>query len=738
MGNDTAAWTALPVRLRWLTAGTVAAAALRLAFGTTPSASVPTMAWFFGLLLVSSISATFKVRLPLTGGGSTMSLSYAVDFAALLLVGPDLACVAAALSTWSQTTFRVRRRNPPHQVLFSMAAVVLATAAAGQAYHGLGGALDAMPLAYALAVAGAAGAYFIVTTSLIAVAVAWSRNASPVAVWNADFLWTAPGYVVGAAAAAAFVSALGHVSAIVLLLAVAVPALLTYRSYHVYFERLADEQRQVREVSDLHLATVEALAAAIDAKDNAFTQHVRRVERLAGRLAQALGMSESEIRGVKTAALLHDIGKLAVPEYILSKPGPLTAEEFARVQAHPRVGAEIISNVPFPYPVVPLVRSHHERWDGSGYPDGLAGEDIPLGARVISVVDYYDALTCDRPYRRAVPEAVALATLQDEAGRALDPRVVGAFIALMPELIAEGVPEAEPRAQGPGTGATAMGTLQRTLPPPRAGEPRHVFDDIARAHRELYVLYEIAQSMGRSLGVADTFTLVASRLGALVPYSACALFLKVEGASSVRCAEASGVDAAMLRELLLPLGAGNVGWAVRERQALLNGEAGLDFVVGEVAGESRLRAALVTPLAFNDECIGALAVYHAETDAFKAEHQRFLERVGEQAAAVIYHSMLFERTREDSLSDLVTGLPNARFLKMHASTEIARSRRGNRPLSLIVFDLDEFKGINDQVRAPDRGRRAQERRPAPRRRPASVRRLRPLRRRRVRHRPRRL
>ena len=143
MGNDSAAWAALPPRLRWLTAGAVAAAAVRLAFGTTPAVSVATMAWFFGLLLVSSISATFKVRLPLTGGGSTMSLSYAVDFAALLLVGPDLACVAAALSTWSQTTFRVRRRNPPHQVLFSMAAVVLATAAAGAAYHGLGGALDA-------------------------------------------------------------------------------------------------------------------------------------------------------------------------------------------------------------------------------------------------------------------------------------------------------------------------------------------------------------------------------------------------------------------------------------------------------------------------------------------------------------------------------------------------------------------------------------------------------------------
>jgi diguanylate cyclase (GGDEF)-like protein/putative nucleotidyltransferase with HDIG domain len=700
MGNDSAAWAALPARLRWLTIATVVAAAVRLASGTAPPASLAIVAWFLGLLVVSSISATFKVRLPLSGGGSTMSLSYAVDFIALLLVGPDLACVTGALSTWSQTTFRVRRRNAPHQVLFSMAAVVLATAAAGKAYALVGGGLDAPPLTYALAVAAAAGAYFAVTTSLVAMAVAWSRGGSVFTVWHADFLWTAPGYVVGAAAAAAFVSALGHVSALVLLLAVAVPALLTYRSYHVYFERLADEQRQVREVSDLHLATVEALAAAIDAKDNAFTQHVRRVERLAGRLAQQLGMSESDIRGVKTAALLHDIGKLAVPEYILSKPGPLTAEEFARVQAHPRVGAEIISNVPFPYPVVPLVRSHHERWDGSGYPDGLAGEQIPLGARIISVVDYYDALTCDRPYRRAVPEAVAMATLQDEAGRALDPRVVAAFIGMMPGLIAEGVPEAAPRASGPGTGATGPGSSSRTLPPPKAGEPRHVFDDIARAHRELYTLYEIAQSMGRSLGVADTFTLVGSRLNALVPYSACALFIKVDGASSVRCAEATGIDAVHLRELVLPLGAGNVGWAVRERQALLNGDALLDFAIAEAEVSSRLRAMTTTPLVFNDECIGALAVYHTDADAFRPEHQRFLERVGEQAAAVIYHSMLFERTREDSLSDLVTGLPNARFLKMHATTELARARRSNTPLSLIVFDLDEFKGINDQYGHP--------------------------------------
>jgi diguanylate cyclase (GGDEF)-like protein/putative nucleotidyltransferase with HDIG domain len=692
VGNDPAVWTALPARLRWLTAGTIAAAAFRLGVGTSSLPDVETLTWFLGLLLASSVGATFKVHLPLPGGGSTMSLSYIVDFAALLIVGPDLACVAAAISTWSQTTLRVARRNPPYRVLFSMAAVIVATAGAGTVYALAGGSRGAPLLTFAVAVTAATSTYFVLTTGLVALAVAWSRDEPPYEVWHANFLWTAPSYFLGSCIAAGGVLAIAHVNVLVLGLAIAVPALLTYRSYHVYFGRLADEQRQVQEVSELHLATVEALAAAIDAKDNAFTQHVRRVERLAERLARALGMSEPEIRGVKTAALLHDIGKLAVPEYILSKPGPLTPEEFARVQAHPRVGAEIISNVPFPYPVVPLVRSHHERWDGGGYPDGLAGDAIPLGARLISVVDYFDALTCDRPYRRALPEAVALEMMRAEAGRALDPRVVETFISLVPELSAEGVLAVPTRSAPRHPGGGGPGGSRS--PAEAVPEEPHVFDDIAHAHRELYVLYEIAQSMGRSLGVADTFALIASRLGALVPYSSCALFLLE--ADAIAGAEASGTDADRLRRLRIPIGEGNVGWAVRERRALLNGEGALDLAAGGDEADTRLKTALVTPLVFNDECIGGLAVYHTDAEAFRPEHQRFLERVSEQAAAVIYHSILFERTREDSLTDPITRLPNARFLRMHASTELARARRSRHPLSLIVFDLDDFKSINDE------------------------------------------
>src|SRR5207248_1677092 len=213
------------------------------------------------------------------------------------------------------------------------------------------------------------------------------------------------------------------------------PLYLTYRAYKVYMGRIEDEQRHVRQTSDLHLATIEALARAIDAKDQTAQTHIRRVQNYAAGVARSMGLSEAEVQGVKTAALLHDIGKLAVPEHILSKPGPLTQEEFQKIRIHPQVGAEIIAAVPFPYPVAPLIMSHHERWDGKGYPQGLSAENIPVGARILTIVDYYDAVTTERPYHKALSHESAVGLLRHEAGRALDPRLVPIFIDMLPALV---------------------------------------------------------------------------------------------------------------------------------------------------------------------------------------------------------------------------------------------------------------------------------------------------------------
>ena len=350
------------------------------------------------LMALSSVTSVLKVTLPLARSGSTMSVSYAVDFASLLLLGPHETMLVASVSAWSQCTFRTKERNPPHRTLFSMACLVVTVQAAGMVYFWLGGTpghFEARSLAKPLV--GAATTYFLVNTATVATAIALSTRQSVFKVWNENFLWSAPSYFVGAGAAAVAAGML-NVSIRWLIPLLAAPLYLTYRSYKVYLGRIEDEQRHVSEMADLHLATIEALALAIDAKDQTSQTHIRRVQMYAAALARASGMSENDIQGVKTAALLHDIGKLAVPEHILSKPGPLTPEEFQKIRAHPKVGADIISAVPFPYPVSPLILSHHERWDGKGYPTGLRGEEIPLGARILAVVDYFDALMAERPY----------------------------------------------------------------------------------------------------------------------------------------------------------------------------------------------------------------------------------------------------------------------------------------------------------------------------------------------------
>ena len=199
---------------------------------------------------------------------------------------------------------------------------------------------------------------------------------------------------------------------------------LIYRSYRLYLGKLEDEKRHVEEIANLHLRTIEALALAIEAKDHTTHDHLQRVRVYAIEVAKEMDISQGEMEALHAAALLHDIGKLAIPEHIISKPGRLTPEEFEKMKIHPVVGAEILEQVRFPYPVVPIVRAHHEKWDGSGYPFGLSKEEIPVGARILSAVDFVDAMASDRQYRRALPMHEVLLRLQAESGKSFDPKVV--------------------------------------------------------------------------------------------------------------------------------------------------------------------------------------------------------------------------------------------------------------------------------------------------------------------------
>jgi diguanylate cyclase (GGDEF)-like protein/putative nucleotidyltransferase with HDIG domain len=686
----------LPLPARLYVGATIAIGAV-LVVWLGPRSEFSNLPLFALLLITSAVTSAFKVSLPLAKSGSTMSVSYAVDFASLLLLGPNETMIVAVTSAWSQCTFRMKTKNPVYRTMFSMACLAITVQASGVAYL----AFDGRPGELAHDMAGiarplvaAATVYFLFNTSLIAFAVSLATRQSFFAVWNQNFLWSAPSYFVGAGAAALAVWAVES-SGVWLALLVAPPLYLTFRTYKVYLGRIDDERRHVEEMADLHLATIEALALAIDAKDQTAQSHIRRVQVYATSIARGLGMSDTEIQGVKTAALLHDIGKLAVPEHILSKPGPLTQEEFQKIRVHPQVGAEIISAVPFPYPVAPLILSHHERWDGKGYPQGLKAEEIPLGARILSVVDYYDALTSDRPYHKAMTPEAALALLQQEAGRALDPAVVQMFVKMSKEMeaAADTIETATPRR------LSLEPTNERGRPAvgfqPEATKSSTVFEDIALAHREIYALYEIAQTMGTSLGVADTMALISSKLSNLVPFSACALFLFDEEADTLRCRFATGVEADAIGTMTVRAGQGLAGWVARNRRPLVNARPSAEFEAAGLAKSTTLQSALVAPLVFSDRFIGTLAVYSTQADFYTDDHRRLLDRVSEQASAVIHNSIVFEQTQEDSLTDALTGLPNTRFMFMHLTRELARAERLKAEVALLVMDLDNFKEIND-------------------------------------------
>ena len=470
---------------------------------------------------------------------------------------------------------------------------------------------------------------------------------------------------------------------------------LVYRASRSFEARLAAERRHAQQMSELHLATIEALALAIDAKGQTAHNHTGRVQIYATAVARAMGMSEPDVQGVKTAALLHDIGKLAVPEHILAKPGPLTPEEFQKVRLHPQVGAEIIASVPFPYPVAPLILSHHERWDGRGYPSGLKGQEIPLGARILCMVDYFDALTSERPYHKPMSVEAASAMLEQEAGKALDPDAVHAFLRVLPAISAQAVGADLARRRLPIPARDSDAPQASGTPRAELGARPSVFDDIAIAHREIYALYEIAQTMGTSLGVADTMAHISSKLSSLVPFSTCALFLYAESTDSLYCRFAIGTDAELIQQLALRNGQGLTGWVARNRRPLVNARPSADLEAAGSELPTVLQSALVCPLISGDSFIGTLAVYHTTAAFYRDDHRRLLDRVCEQAAAVIHNAIVFEQTQQASLTDPLTGLPNTRFMFMHLRRELARANRLASEVSLLVMDLNDFKDIND-------------------------------------------
>src|SRR5262245_14794765 len=405
--------------------------------------------WFI-LAGLTLLSGSFTVKVPTIP--ARLSVSETFVFAAVLLFGPAAATMVVALDSLVISLWIFRSSRRAERVLFNFAAPAIAVWIAARVFYGITGieplALTPKPifsLVFPLLIL--AVLYFLLNSWLIAVAVALEQSSSAFRVWRRNFLWLSLNYFSGASVAALLLPYLQEPGyAFVRVVGVLLPLLLiSYLTLKTALGRVEDANRHLGELNSLYLSTIETLAMAIDAKDQITHGHIRRVQILAVGLARAMGVNDAaQIKAVEAAALLHDMGKLAVPEYILNKPGPLTPGEFDKMKLHASVGADILSAIDFPYPVVPIVRHHHENWDGRGYPDGLKGSDIPIGARILSVVDCVDALTSDPPYRPRLPDAEAIKILVDRRGTMYDPLVVDTFMSVYKD-IAPAEEEHEPK-----------------------------------------------------------------------------------------------------------------------------------------------------------------------------------------------------------------------------------------------------------------------------------------------------
>jgi len=461
-----------------------------------------------------------------------------------------------------------------------------------------------------------------------------------------------------------------------------------------------EQLRYVEEIADLHMNTIESLAIAIDAKDQTTHGHVRRTQIYATEMGKLLKVSEMELRALVAGALLHDIGKLAVPEYILNKPGKLTEAEFAKMKIHPTVGGDILKRVNFPYPVEDIVRYHHEKWDGSGYPKGLRADQIPLVARIISVVDFYDATRCDRPYRKGMKREDSLGLLQKMSGTAFDPKVVALFAKhvlefdalighqdIQEQVASENIDLITKTRPDAGLASDVLGTP----------EDSQGFRSITQAQREVFALHEIAQTIGSSLNLNDTVTLVSNKLRAIVPFETCVIFIVEERSGKAIAMHVVGDHSDLFRLRRINVGDGITGWVIANARSMCNSSPELDMVGLPDDIAQAYRGVLVSPLIREDGAFGAIALYSKGRTSYTTEHVRLLESVAQHAASALNNALTFEKTKESALTDPLTELPNARGFYMMLEQRLAECERlGRESLSVISMDVDDFKEINDR------------------------------------------
>jgi diguanylate cyclase (GGDEF)-like protein/putative nucleotidyltransferase with HDIG domain len=648
---------------------------------------------FACFLAVALGASLFKVRLP--GIQATMSANFLFILVGVLDLSYPETLMTGCLGGLAQSVWQAKPRPRLIQLLFNLANLAISISVANLVFHSH--YAYSLGMRWPLLLAAAATTYFAVNTMSVSGIIAMTERRNPVLVWKECYLWSFPYYLLGALIA-------GGVSVVNRRLGWQVSILVLpivywiYRSYRNYLDRLEAEKKHTEEIADLHLRTIEALSLAIEAKDHNTHDHLKRVQVYAIQLGKDLGLSATELNALRAAAMLHDIGKLAVPEQILSKPGRLTTEEFEKMKIHPVVGAEILDRVQFPYPVVPIVLAHHERWDGTGYPYGVSGEAIPIGARILSVVDCFDALASERPYRRALPPDEVMKHLLSESGTTFDPRVVKAIEKRYRELelvvgsseSTKGLFEIVPQVNSLVAPSAGFADV------PNAAEVRTTsfLASIVSARQEAQLLFELAQSLGNSLSLRETLSVVAVRLKAMIPHDLIVFYVCEQEKLIPRYLH--GVDYDLFRSLEIPVGQGISGWVARHEKPIINGEPAAESkYLADPGRVSVLGSTLSIPLQGRDRVAGVLSMYLKEKQAFTKDQLRLLLAASSKLGLSVENALRYESAQDSASTDFLTGLPNARSIFAHLAGELGHSERSGQPLAVLLCDLDGFKTVND-------------------------------------------
>ncbi|MCA1595024.1 MAG: diguanylate cyclase [Chloroflexi bacterium] len=662
----------------------------------TLQAPTPARPWFMALLVaLTLVVSTWRVELTIFE--AKMTLSFAVVCLALVLLGLQAAVICAAVGAVAPGFLRKANNSskiclelwPLHQIVFNLSACITTCVICSLIYGNILRVVPRSDSGMIVALSVFTGGYFLLNTGAVAVAITLHLKGKFLQVWRENFLWTAPGYF-ASAATAVVVNGLEHLFGTWCL--ISVPWLyVIYHSYRLYMDRVNHDRDHILQLNELNRAIIVSLANAIDAKDRYTSSHINRVQHLAIGLARAAGLSGATLEAVATGALVHDIGKLGIPDNILGKRGKLTADEFKRIQSHVAIGADILSPIPFPFPVIEAVRCHHERWDGLGYPLGIQGEQIPIGGRIIAIVDVFDALTSKRPYRDAMSAEQAMSTIRESSGKQFDPKLVSLFELELPRLKKEiDIIELE----------VATGSHLE-----EPGDVRHTnaaLAKISQAAAEMAAVSDVVTALADAETFEDVALTIVQRCRSLLPADTAVFYEARESDPHLRelyAIAADGLHAERLERMTIAAGEGVAGRVLESQNAQVNVQAALDIARRFSPLENMdLSAVTAVPVIHGPDVLGVLSVYTTAYSVVSDHHLNVLNILAEHAAAALQNIRRLDRHLELAYTDPLTGLANSRRLvRWFDRSDFSGENGEPECFSVMMLDLDGFKLVNDQL-----------------------------------------